>query len=402
MQDNLIIDFLSDKKVLIWGYGREGKSSEKFINTHCHDTEIKIYEGTYDEELFGGYDVILKSPGIPYLGKFDGLSSQTELFIKQFGDRIIGITGTKGKSTTSAMIYHVLQKCGIKSVLVGNIGYPCFDHYDSIDADTVIVYEMSCHQLSTSSVSPHAAILLNLFEDHLDYYKTVENYHRAKRNIYRFQNENDILVTNKDVRVNTRSEVIRCGGNEYTGKMMLIGEHNRYNASVVYSLMQRLSGELSLDMDKVCEGISDFTGLDHRLQFIGTYDGVRYYDDSISTINESAIEAVLSVPDIATILIGGMDRGIDYTPLITFLNAYDKPLNIICMYESGERIFPLLTSKTKYMAKDLKESVETAKKITKKGGACVLSPAAASYTHFKNFEDRGEQFCEFVRNSDVK
>lgn len=398
MQDDLIIDSLSGKKVLIWGYGREGRSSENFINKHCHDTEIKVYEGTYDEELFSRYDVILKSPGIPYLSRFKGLSSQTELFTEQFRERIIGITGTKGKSTTSAMIYHVLQKCGIRSVLVGNIGYPCFDHYDSIDKDTVIVYEMSCHQLSTATVSPHAAILLNLFEEHLDYYKTVENYHRAKRNIYRFQDEHDILVTNNDIKVNTRSEVIRCSGNEYEGKMMLLGEHNRYNASVVYSLMKRLSEELSLDMDKVCEGISDFTGLDHRLQFIGTYGDVRYYDDSISTINESAIEAVESVPDIDTILIGGMDRGIDYTPLITFLNGYDKPLNIVCMYESGERIFPLLTSKTKYMVKDLKESVETAKKITKKGGACVLSPAAASYTHFKNFEDRGDQFCGFVRD----
>lgn len=398
MQGYMIKDELSGKRILIWGYGREGRSSENFIRKHCTDTEIKIYEGTYDEKMFSEYDVILKSPGIPYLGRFNGLSSQTELFLKQFGNRVIGITGTKGKSTTSAMIYHVLLDCGVKSVLVGNIGYPCLDHYDSIDPDTVIVFEMSCHQLSTVDVSPHAAILLNLFEEHLDYYKTVENYHRAKRNIYRFQNKNDILVTNNDISVNAKSEVLRCTGNEYSGGMKLLGEHNRYNASVVYLLMKRLSNELKLDMETVSRSISEFEGLSHRLQYIGTYDGVRYFDDSISTINESAIEAVTSVPDIATLLVGGMDRGIDYTPLISFLNENKKPLNIICMYESGERIFPQLTSDTKYMAKDLAESVAIAKKITRKGGACVLSPAAASYTHFKNFEDRGDQFAGFVKD----
>lgn len=397
MQEDVIISELTDKKILIWGYGREGKSSERFLQKHCPSSELKIYEGTYDERLFAQYDLVIKSPGIPYLSRFRGLTSQTELFTRRFRDRIIGITGTKGKSTTSSMLYHVLEKCGRKALLVGNIGSPCLDYYDTVDSDTVIVYEMSCHQLSTVDVSPHAAILLNLFEEHLDYYKTVENYHRAKKNIYRFQNEEDILVTNNDIRVDTASEIIRCSGDEYTGKLMLLGEHNRYNASVVWMLMKRLSTELDIDMDIVADGIAEFTGLAHRLQYIGTYGDVKYYDDSISTINESAIEAVESVPDIATILIGGMDRGIDYQPLTDFLNAYDRPLNVICAYESGKRIFPELRSGTVYMADDMAESVKLAKQITPAGKACVLSPAAASYTHFKNFEERGDRFAELVR-----
>ena len=406
---NNMLEKYRDKKILIWGYGREGKSTEKFFKKYPVAASVEISEAKPDEIDYDSCDYIFKSPGIrlayPLRERFpefspilQKLTSQTELFIGAFRDRVIGITGTKGKSTTTALLHHVLNSCRDGGAcLVGNIGVPCLDLFDEMMAgDAVAVFELSCHQLAYASVSPHIGIFLNQYEDHLDFYGDRETYFHAKRHLTDFQTEEDWLYVGTDVpELTTRARVVRVTDHYRDDAMHLLGEHNHYNASFVNHVATERFG---LDAAAVKEAIDSFTGLPHRLQFIGTVDGVQYYDDSISTIPEATIQAVESVPEVATVILGGMDREIDYTPLIRFIPTH-KNVIFICAYASGKRIYEAVSGEKENLrpVSDLKEAVALAKQLTPAGKACVLSPAAASYGYFKNFEERGDRFAELVR-----
>lgn len=391
-----ITEKLNGKRVLIWGFGREGKATKRFIDSHCRNCTAEVLEGKLQEINFDAFDYIIKSPGIKCDLEHPKLISQTDLFLEEFRNQIIGITGTKGKSTTVSMLYHVLIKCGVRTVLVGNIGMPCLDYYDEIDSNTAIVFEMSCHQLAHSKESPHIAVLLNLYEDHLDYYGTMENYKEAKLHILRYQKEKDLCLINKEISApipKGRCIKINPAHLKHSFDMKLKGSHNQYNAEVVFLIATQ---EYHLKEDDVRKAIKEFGGLSHRQEFIGIKDGVSYYDDSISTICESAIQAAESIPKVQTLLLGGMDRGINYTVLVDYLKK-NSSLKVICMYTSGKHIFSMLSGRENtFLCDNLEQAVRIAKRETEFGYACVLSPAAASYDHFKNFEERGEIFRKFV------
>ncbi len=393
-----IPELLNDKNILIWGYGREGRSTEKFINSHCNVASLEIFEGSQDEVDDGKYDLIIKSPGINVEYFAPNYTSQTGLFLMEFRDRTIGITGTKGKSTTSTMLYKALQAGTSKKVfLVGNLGYPCLDHYDEIDDNSIVVYEMSCHQLVNISISPHIGVFLNLYEDHLDYYHTMENYFSAKKNICAHMNEDDIYICSDEVPpVKTRAKTIIIPlKEERSFDMRLPGDHNRFNADVVYRISTKL---FNCDEAAVLKEISDFNGLPHRLEHIGCIDGVDYYDDSISTIPEATIQAIKSIPNVKTVLIGGMDRNINYDILIDHIKK-EQGINYIFSYASGLRIYNEVSGFDNcHYTDELEAAVALAESITPEGFACVLSPAAASYGHFKNFEERGDAFKRYVLN----
>ncbi|MBR5951280.1 MAG: hypothetical protein IKZ87_07595, partial [Actinomycetaceae bacterium] len=189
-----ITERLKDTNVLIWGYGREGKSTQKFIETFCSVKSLSVFEGKAEDIDETRYDYIIKSPGIKVDTYSEKYTSQTELFLEEFSAQTIGVTGTKGKSTTASLLYHVLRHCkGDNVYLVGNIGVPCLDYYEKYNDEAIIVYEMSCHQLSHLRRSPHVAVLLNLYEDHLDYYGTPERYYAAKKNITAHQSPSDFF-----------------------------------------------------------------------------------------------------------------------------------------------------------------------------------------------------------------
>ena len=379
------------KKILIWGFGREGRSTKDFLSKYCKPLSVEVFEGKREDIAEDRYDYIIKSPGIVMLEGNDKYTSQTQIFLENFRDNTIGITGTKGKSTTSALMHHVLAASGKKTVLVGNIGEPCLDYFGEIDDDTVVVFEMSCHQLANVSISPHIAVFLNLFEEHLDYYKTFDRYLEAKANIARFQTEEDILYVGGNVpRLATEAVVTRIDYNEVPSyNMKILGHHNDYNAHFVYKIA---SSVFDIDDETILKALADFSGLAHRLQYIGNADGIDYYDDSISTIPSATIEALSSVPNAGTVLIGGMDRGISYDMLIGYINAH-REYNYIFSYDSGRRIYEsiCITDNCHY-APDLEAAVKLATMITPEGKAVILSPASASYGYFKNFEERGDIF----------
>ena len=393
-----ITEKFDGKSVLIWGYGIEGKSTHNFLNKFCKPSKVEIFEGKPEEADFTGYDYIIKSPGIPGDYPEEKFTSQTELFLEEFRIRTIGITGTKGKSTTTSMLFKVLSNLiSNRVVLVGNIGIPCLDYYEEMieDSQAIAIMEMSCHQLNNVRVSPHFAVFLNLYEEHLDYYKTFDKYMNAKINIARFQEPGDKVFVGETVpRLDTRGLEYRIPEfDEKKYDLKILGQHNQWNAEFVKKVC--VSG-LKLNADDVVTEIEKFEGLPHRLEFIGNLDGVDYYDDSISTIPFACINACKSIPNIKIAIIGGMDRGINYDELIKFIKE-ERDIIFLCAYATGERIFeeagrPFNCKKVK----DIDEALEVVLKYVDKGDAVVLSPAAASYGYFKNFAERGEYFKEKI------
>lgn len=426
-----IQNLIRDKSVCILGFGREGRSTlEAFKKaggfksiTICDLNPVTVegiptVTGEAYQKNLDQYDIIMKSPGIVLeegaLTDFSRLYSQSEIFLSVYREQIIGITGTKGKSTTTSLIYHVLKECGKNAVLLGNIGIPAFD--GTVTADDIVVFEFSSHQLEYTHVSPHMAVLLNIFPEHLDHYGTFEKYYDAKKNIFRYQKEGDtlicgeavypkeecrcdIIVFGKDSPVTIRPDSFSVQGEVITldDACPLLGEHNVNNIAVAYIATK----PYGITKEQFLKALSTFKTLPHRLENIGTKDQITYYDDSISTCSQTTIQALSALKNVGTVLIGGMDRGIDYSPLVEFLLDCDVP-NVIFMYDTGRRIISEFDGKehkfTAYFADSLSDAVALAKKITPKGSICLLSPAAASYGFFKNFEDRGDQFKSFALN----
>ena len=438
-----IKEYTEGKKVCILGFGREGKSTYRMLTKYCSPSEIAVADintidraanalpaditlisGSGYQECLNEYDIVFKSPGI-VLEKHPSLlsceiTSETQLFFSVYREQIIGITGTKGKSTVTSLIYHILKENGKDCRIAGNIGIPVFDIAEDMVEETIVVCELSCHQLEYMTVSPAKAVFLNLYEEHLDHYGTMENYARAKCNIYLHQTADDILWCNTMIKPSgIAPEVITVSMTDHNAdvyvengrvwdsnddeyvipvdRIKLLGVHNHYNIAVAWDVCRRYG----IEPEQFGEALCTFDPLSHRLEYVDTVNGVRYYDDSISTACATAIEAVRSVPEPGTILIGGMDRGIDYSPLIEFLSG--TYINIICMETSGLRVYDTIRSinfnmpERVYYAEHLDEAVKLASQITPEGKSCILSPAAASYGIFKNFEERGDVFKSLVR-----
>jgi UDP-N-acetylmuramoylalanine--D-glutamate ligase len=346
-----------------------------------------------------------------------------------FSSQVIGITGTKGKSTTSSLIRHIALKHTDNTILVGNIGIPPFDLVEKINPETIIVCELSSHQLQYITVAPHISILLNLYEEHLDHYNSYLEYQLSKFNIALCQSASDHFIYNQDDEriedlLNTYpipgikhpfSQLQPVSNGAWLDEMMLhlsleehsdfyllssprklIGTHNLLNIAAA-TLACKLSG---ISDQTILNGIEDFKGLEHRIEYVGCYHGINYYNDSISTIPQAAIAAVESLKNVDTLILGGFDRGIDYSVLIDYLK--NAPLrNVIFVGAAGARIHQLLTeagidNKFFFITNDYREVVSKAREITKPGSICLLSPAAASYDQFKNFEERGNYFKELV------
>lgn len=395
-----LVEKFENKRVILWGYGLEGKSSERFLKTYCNTKEITVFEGNRENLPIDDYDFVIKSPGVPYIYTNEPkITSQTEMFLSEFGGRTIGITGTKGKSTTTSMIYKILKdNLNGQVCLLGNIGIPCLDAYEDMRNGAVAVYEMSCHQLANNTVSPHIAVFLNLFEDHLDYYKTRERYFEAKAHIAKYQSDEDYFIFGETVpKIDTKATKIMIPSvGEEDFDLEVLGGHNQWNAKVACEIANKLFNIGDSDIRK---SLKQFSGLPHRLEKFATINGITFYDDSISTIPEATISAIESVKDVKTVIVGGMDRGIDYSPLVDAVPSY-KDINFIFCYESGKRVLKEImeTALKKsisvdncYFVEDLKAAALLAKEKTTTGSV-VMSPAAASYGYFKNFEQRGDFF----------
>ena len=427
---NTIFKRLRGKRILILGFGREGRSSLAFIKKFLPHAIIgiadknesafkdlivnttdpanpnnpKIYFGENYLDAVNDYDIVIKTPGISLLGKNIDLSkitSQTDLFLEEFHFQSIGVTGTKGKSTTSTLIYHLLKESGRDAILAGNIGIPVFDIIENINNNSIIVFELSAHQLQYIHRSPHIGILLNVFEEHLDHFGMFDAYRDAKLNIIRKMGENDWAVTNDEFCYEADKMMIRSLNYQYYDfdvnwdEMPLKGDHNQLNVKAALCAIYAFG----IPVDDVLPHLKTFHPLEHRQELVGTFHGVTFYNDSISTIPQAAIAALQTIKNVTFLLLGGFDREIDYTPLIKYLLA--NPIeHILYTGKAGNRMVTMLQNAgyqgDKKEFKDLNEAFEFIKNLSKVGDICLLSPAAASYDQYKNFEERGRIFKEFA------
>lgn len=431
MDINLLKPFFEGKRCAVLGFGREGRVWLDILKRLGCCAEIAIADmndikaegvtllcGEDYLDRAKGYDLLLQSPGVIIKDKLTAgekakILTQTELLLRLRPCRIIGVTGTKGKSTTSSLVHHFLKASGLRTMLIGNIGVPPLERFEEMTPDTVAVCELSCHQLEFVGHSPEISVLLNIFPEHLDHYTGFDAYKAAKENIYRYQTEGDTAIINCDIlpeksggRVISAafggSADIMTDGSDITLfdrvipaceiNTKLRGKHNVYNIAVALQAAA-LGGA---DIEKSLLSLPGFGGLPHRLEYIATVNGVEYINDSICTIPEAAIAAVEAFPDGADcIIVGGMERGIPYDKLTDFLNK-GAVENVILLPDTGKRIAEGITNKAVniVMAAGLPDAVKAAGKLAKR--RVILCPAAASYGFYKNFEQRGEHFRELV------
>lgn len=419
---------VEDKRIVILGFGMEGQSSLRYLqeiklrnaiviadgnekvleNPMIKDSQIHVISGSDYLEKLTAEDFIIKSPGVPLRKHRPDLKSfsQSSLFLEYYQDQIIGITGTKGKSTTSTMMHRILEDQNQKSFLVGNIGQPAFDLIPQICEQTWIVYELSAHQLQCVRQGPQMAIILNLMPEHLDYFGSIEAYYQAKLNIFKNQKTDSFSFIHKK----TQKKVDKEYSNQLKTELKdasifldrevliaqndlkyLLGHHHLENIQAIIELI--LSKEL--DLAKAIESIKNFHPLPHRQELLGEKNGLRFINDSISTIPQSAIQAIKAIEKVDYLILGGLDRGVDYGELIAFLKekSFKK---IFFLGKSGQRVLEELNKSTNKLnfefswhtkLQDIRNELLQIQK-----GNILLSPAAASYDAFANFEARGDYF----------
>lgn len=449
---------LRNKRIVILGFGREGRAMLAYLlkyhpgqavhiadaNPGLHlpyelhkNENITITSGPEYLDKLWDYDLIIKTPGIPLealKGKADPakITSQTDLFLGIYSKQVAGITGTKGKSTTSSLLYHLLRQKSDDTLLLGNIGIPAFELIDRIGPGTRIVFELSSHQLEEVHVSPGISILLNIFEEHLDHYPSYMAYQQAKLNIAKYQHEGDVFIYHAENEVVARNlgalqlharalpytlaqkpgsrawwnnDLLHAdaGGGWLQIPMeisrILPGDHNRLNvAAAVLAALQ-----CGTTVEQITAGCRSFKPLPHRLEYFGCFNSRHFYNDSIATIPEAAIAAIRTLGRVDTLIAGGFNRGIQYQAFIDFL-AKSEIRHILLTGEAGQVIRNGLQNSTfrgqSHFYGDFTEMVRKAITVTPAGGVCLLSPAASSYDAFHNFEERGSLFRELVTSSD--
>ncbi len=462
----MTIDELGKKAILILGFGTEGQATYEYLRRKWPDKLLSIADRQnlveFSDEVhhriqsdpaltlnFGPRyldsldpyhcEVIIKTPGIPATieaiaraRKAGGiLTSHSQIFLSNYPkDRIIGVTGTKGKSTTASLIHHIMKHAGISVELAGNIGRPPLTLIDTVPRDTFFVHEFSSHQLAEVQSSPHIAVLLNIVPEHLDYYAGFDEYVAAKENITRFQTGDDFLVFNADYSVpaaianRTKAQLVPFSlrstpkpGCYLRGETIILS-NTRGEEDVMTVAEIPLPGKFNIQnvlaavaAASLCEvpspvirkGVREFQGLPHRLESAGTYNGITFYDDSIATVPDATLAALEALgPTVQTLILGGFERNLDFSELGSRLPSSVK--TVILFPTTGDRIWKAIQTHSKnpmlpepFFVSDMEQAVLIAYQRTAPGGICLLSPASPSFGIFKDYRDRGDSFKTFVR-----
>ena len=426
---------LHGKKVCILGFGKEGKSAWTALQSHAPDCAVTIVDAnpdlapvpgatlkTGDGYLDGldAFDVIIKSPGIAPNAQLAALGSRittpTNIFfdeVSALGAIVVGITGSKGKSTTTSLINHLLARAKLPAILCGNIGVPALEVLPGVSTESILVMELSSYQLMDATQSPHIAVLTSFFPEHLDYHGSLEAYFDAKANIVKFQNANDLVFFNAENSETLRMAKMSKGEHiPFThdecplplSETKLIGDHNKSNIAAAY----KVARHLGVDHEMCLEGIRTFKPLPHRLQSLGLHHGIHWIDDAISTTPDSAIAALRALgADVATIILGGTDRGLTFESLAKELVQDSQVSTVILFPGTGPKIrkeiekelnkkidrkIALVEADTMEKAVQAAKDAHSNPNLHSNPPIVLLSTASPSYNMFKNFEEKGEQF----------
>lgn len=410
-------------RIAILGLGREGKSVLKYLEKSSQFKNAKIE--VLDKKDGAGYlrglarfDLIFRSPGVSYSlpelkkARKDGVvfSSVTRLFFESYRGTTIGVTGTKGKGTTSTLIYKILRAAGKKVFLAGNIGKSAIEVLAKNKNTPLAVLELSSFQLHDLDLSPEIAVILDVFPDHQDSHANLREYYEAKANIGRYQKKSDKIfyfpdnAMSRKLAMKSPAEKRPVDYRKFKEfkqeDLLLIGRHNFRNA-VMAAMVAR---SLGVDWGIIKRIVKKYRGLEHRLEFVGKIRGIDFYDDSASTNPMTAAAALEAFGKTKKILIaGGQDKGLDYSPLRIALKK-NKAEMVIIFGENKNKIRGAIVGSAKIkLVKNLEEAVRMAHRHTtdinpkKEKLSVIFSPGAASFDMFQDYADRGRRFKALVR-----
>ncbi len=438
----MILNELKNKKILILGFGREGQDTFKFLRKlfpnkvlgvadrlkikDLRFKRVKLHLGKNYLKAIKDYDIIIKSPGIPFkiLSKstLKKITTQTEIFFDNCPGEIIGVAGTKGKSTTASLIYKILKTDGVKAHLIGNIGKPVLSFLlgakkvdelrssspslrSAVDealasssrcaspcstcVNNIFIYELSSFQLMNLKKSPQVAVLLNNYPDHLDYHKDFQEYVEANANITLHQTKNDYLVYNSVDKL-----VRQIAKKSKAKKIPIKGKYYSLNKEAAKAVARIFK----IPDEKITQAIKEFKPLSHRLELVGNYQGITFYNDSLSVIPETTIAALDFLGDkVQTLILGGFERGLNFKNLAKKI-LKSKVKTLILFPTTGERIWQEISKikiknkPQRFFADNMIEVIKLSYLNTNKGKICLLSPASASFGIFKDYRQRGNLF----------
>lgn len=424
-------------KIAIAGYGVEGEANYRYYNTpdnqvviidekqpsHQPPVDASLIIGEEAFARLNGYDLVVRTAGLaPRKIVTDGkIWSATNEFFANCPAPIIGVTGSKGKGTTCSLVASILRAAGKTVHLVGNIGVPALDILPTIQPNDIVVYELSSFQLWDLEKSPHVAVVLMIEADHLDVHADMTEYITAKSQIVRHQMAGDLVVYNISneyaagiAQLSVGDKIGYQAGDAahvednffWYGEqrlcsinvLQLPGSHNLDNACAAIDAVWQFTQDTSI----IAAGLTAFTGLPHRLKFIRNVRDIAYYDDSIATTPGSSIAAIRAFTQPKVLIIGGSDKGADYTLLVSEIAMNDGVRAVIAIGEQGSIIGQLLIEAGARGAvyvvdtKDMYTIVARSAACAQPGDVVVLSPACASFDMFKSYADRGDQFITAV------
>lgn len=419
---------LNRKNICIVGYAREGEAMQRALATYAPDAQITIADR--DETLhvtdataqlghgylsnLATFDVIIRSSGVPDLPELRAVADRTTngacIFfdtIASSGVRTIGVTGSKGKSTTANLIYHALKAANDRTFLMGNIGLPMIDFLAEAKPGATFVIELSSYMLEHLRRSPNIAVVTSFFPEHLDRHGSVDAYWGAKKNIAAHQTKKDVVIYNaqydecKEIAYASPGESVPYIPSDFpapVGSTQLKGEHNLSNLAAAYKVAQYCG----VPEDVALKALQQTEGLPYRLRSLGEVDGIEWVEDSLATAPEATLFALQSLDDIDTLITGGMNRGgYDFTALGAHI-ATSSISNIVLFPDTGALIKKAIEAhkpspaKNYYETSDMFEAVAFAREHTKPGAICLLSSASPSYNLFKNHEEKAKKFIAAV------
>ena len=411
---------------------------DKNIMDIITNNNIEFSFGKNNLSKLNGFDIIFRSPTCredwPELVKEAKrgaiITSEIEMLMELCPGTIIGVTGSDGKTTTTSLIYEIVKQQGFNCYLGGNIGIPLFTKIQEMKPNDIVILELSSFQLMNIHTSPNIAVITNISPNHLDFHKSYEEYIEAKKNIFKYQNEDGILVLNYD------NEITRECAKEAKGKVIFFSRENKLDNGVILdddiikvcdnklrkhilntkdlllrgkhnyeNVCTAIAATLEIaSTEKQIEAVTQFKGVKHRLEFVKEINGVKWYNDSIGTSPTRTIAGLKSFNEKIVLIAGGYDKHLDYTPIAKPI--LDNVSVLILMGQTSKKIKESVENEMKveqkrieiYECDTLQETVNTAKKVAKKGEVVLFSPASASFDMYKNFEERGDKFKSIVNS----
>jgi len=424
-------------KVAILGYGKEGRSALRYFRERAADITVFDEQTTLPDLPDGvsfvggkdaflhvdGFDTIVRTPAIrPDRIKHHGgvLTGVTELFFDECPARIIGVTGTKGKGTTSSLIFEMLKNAGEGVHLAGNIGVPALDILPDTRVGDIVVLELSSFQLWHIKKSPQVAVVLMIEPDHMDVHSNMDDYISAKANIARWQDKDDVIIfhpsnkhsafianQSKGKHLQYMKSPAAHVKNDYfviddqkicsTRDLLIPGKHNIENACAAITA----AWQFTHNTVAIAEALATFKGLEHRLEKVRELHGVTYYNDSFSSALGASMAAMDSFENPEIVIIGGYDKNVDFNELATFISTRKNIKKVLLIGQTKVAIAKLLSElgfkKFEIITDtDFKSIIEHAQELASSGDVVLLSPGCASYDMFKNFYERGTLFKKHV------